>query len=137
MYASDWFMTTMVVLLAFAVACGFVNGNATSLYSFTSIIGFVTGMTIVAIACGISILGSGFNAESTKIIFGVGVLLNILFQISFNVVGFTVAIGLGILTNTLLSIPLNVFFGIPFIILLCLGTICLISGLLVITGGTH
>jgi hypothetical protein len=101
-------------------------------------IGFLTGTiaTILAVGVisGIQILGSGLNSASIKIIFGIASLLNVMFQI--DIAGFP--LGLGLANNLISSFPATDFLStFGFLIATGLCVITLISGLMVLTGGSE
>lgn len=138
MNASEVFIILMVVLMVFNFAYVTMIGDiGTTLGNMAmgGILGIVIPIVVVAVLSGTNIVASGLNSASTKMIFGVGVLLGLLFQISFTVATFTITLGMGLLTNVFSVFNMTDFFGIPFFMTAILGIALFVSGLLTFSGG--
>lgn len=112
---------------------GYSFANPTSVFDIVvgGVVGFIATVAGLGIISGIQILGSGLSTASQKIIFGIGTLLNILFQI--DIAGLTIGMGLG---STLIeAFVLNDLFGIPFFLVTVFVIAILISGIMTIVGG--
>ena len=131
-------MTLMVVLLIFNFAWVSVSGDATVVLTQMAIggvLGIVIPIVVVAILSGTNVVASGLNSASTKMIFGVGVLLGLLFQINFTIATFNITLGMGLLTNVFNVFATTDLFGIPFFMTAILGISLFVSGLLTFSGG--
>lgn len=132
MNASEIFIITMIVLLIFNVVYLTSTPDGLALTTMGAITGFIAIILAVGVIAGIQILGSGLNAMSIKILFGVGCLLNILFQVSIS--GFR--IGLGLLNNVFTVFNSGDIIGLGTVISFLLGITVITSGLVTITGGS-
>lgn len=136
MTGSEIFIGIMTILLVF----NWLYVSANPLLTNTMLLGTVTGLVttaiIVSIVTGIQVVGSGFNGSSVKILFGVCALLQILFSLNFVIADIQVVIGLGLINNLFVAFSGGDFFGLGFFISTVFGIIALVSGLLVIIGGT-
>lgn len=138
MNASEVFIILMVVLMVFNFAyVTMIGDTATTLGNMAmgGILGIVIPIVVVAVLSGTNIVASGLNSASTKMIFGVGVLLGLLFQISFTVATFTITLGMGLLTNVFSVFSMTDLAGIPFFMTAVLGIALFVSGLLTFSGG--
>lgn len=103
----------------------------TSLDMYTgAVLGLIGTVIATGIIGGISILGSGLNSESIKIIFGAGTLFNLLFNIEIPQLGLN--IGLGLATNIISLFDSGDILNLGFISTTALSLIALVSGLMVI-----
>jgi len=130
MNASDIFLSSMAILLIFNFI--YVTTAPTITWNLTigAITGFIVLVLAVGIVSGVQFLGSGFNGESVKIMFGCGALMNILFQI--DIMGFP--IGIGLATNVLNCFG-SEWLGLGVITTSILSLMAFVSGLIIITGG--
>lgn len=138
MNSSGIFIILMVVLLVFNFAYVSVIGDSMTVLgnmAIGGILGIVIPIVVVAVLSGTNVLSTGLNSASTKIIFGVGVLLGLLFQISFTVATFTITLGMGLLTNVFNVFAATDLFGIPFFMTAVIGAAIIVSGLLTFSGG--
>lgn len=129
MNSSGLFISCFIIIITFNLF--YVTVNPTEVYNLTigGVSGFVVQILGIAILSGVNALGSGLNAQSTKIIFGVGTILNILFQLQF----WEITLGFGLINNLI-----NAFSGSPTFITIIIGVfaiITLFSGLLTVLGG--
>ena len=131
-------MTLMVVLLIFNFMWVTVSGDSSVVLTQMAIggvLGIVIPIVVVAILSGTNVLSTGLNSASTKMIFGVGVLLGLLFQINFTIATFQITLGMGLLTNVFNVFATSDLFGIPFFVTAILGISLFVSGLLTFSGG--
>lgn len=138
MNASGVFVILMVVLLVFNFAYVSVSGDASGVLTNMAIggvLGIVIPLVVVAILSGTNVVASGLNPASTQLIFGVGVLLGLLFQISFTIATFEITLGMGLLTNVFNVFASDVGYGVPFFVTAILGISLFVSGLLTFSGG--
>jgi hypothetical protein len=127
------FIVCMIVLILFNFFYYAVSGANWPIDLLGGVVGFLGVIASIGIIAGIQVLGSGINTEGIKILFGFGCLLNILFKISVG--GFP--IGLGLLTNVFQAFTSSSdFLGFGMFITSVLGLTIIISGLLVIVGGS-
>ena len=145
MKAQEIFISSILVLLFF----NFIYISSTPNKVNTMTIGAITGLLTLVIAVGVigglQILGSGLNSASIKIIFSVGVLVNIMFRIEMKGVMITLAgypltqthlaIGLGLMNNLYEVFSQGDLLGIGFFITTVFSIITLVSGLIIIIGG--
>lgn len=100
---------------------------------FGGVVAMIVTVGGIAIIAGTTIVGSGLNSESIRILFGIGTILNLLFQIPLG----TFSVGIG-LVNPVFALFLNSGSGflafIGFIVATGLALAALISGLMMITG---
>jgi hypothetical protein len=134
--ASSVFLSGMLILLLFNWV--YVQTLAIPINTIVlgAITGFLASIISVAILSGIQVLGTGLDSASIKILFGVGSLLNILFQV--NIAGFP--IGLGLMNNMMDAFsfaPDSGTFGLSlgFFISTVLTIMILVSGVMIIQGG--
>lgn len=130
MDATEIFISVMIILLIFNVYYVFSFPESTWNLTVGAITGFLAVILTIGIISGIQVLGSGLSESSIKILFGVGSLLNVLFQI--NIGGFP--IGLGLVSNVLSVFGME-FFGLGMILTSILGILAFVSGLIIVTGG--
>lgn len=127
------FTSVFAIILLFNMI--YVNMNPETTYNIY--VGAVTGLIATSISVGvlggISILGSGLNSESIKILFGTSTLLNALFQIQVG----AFPVGIGLATNIINIFTESDFVGLGFFISTALAVIALISGLIIIIGGSE
>ena len=138
MNSSGVLMVLMVVLLVFNFAYVSTSGDVGDVLTnmaMGAVLGVVIPLVVVAILSGTTVVGSGLNPSSTKLIFGMGVLMGLLFQISFTAGTFNITLGMGLLTNVFNVFAMDVFFGIPFFMTAVLGIALFVSGLLTFSGG--
>jgi hypothetical protein len=136
--ASDIFLTLMIVLVIFNFGCVLMSGDPYTMLENMAIGGVLSVLlvaVVTAILSGVNVLETGLNPASTHIIFGMGVLLSLLFQISFEAYGFTIAFGVGLLSNVFNTFAMTDLMGIPFFMVTAIGLAILASGLMTITGG--
>jgi len=127
------FIICMIMLILFNFFYYAVSGANWMIDVAGGVVGFLGVIASVGIIAGIQVLGSGINTEGIKILFGFGCLLNILFKI--NVGGFP--IGLGLLTNVFNAFTSSSdFLGFGMFITSVIGLTIIISGLLIIVGGS-
>lgn len=126
------FIPVFLIILLFNM----IYVNMTPETTYNIYLGAITGLLASTIAVGIiggvQILGSGLNSESIKILFGTSTLLNVLFQIQIS--GFP--IGIGLATNIVDIFTESDFIGIGFFLSTALALLALISGLIIIVGGS-
>jgi len=131
MKAQEIFISSILVLLFF----NFIYVSSTPNKVNTMTIGALIGLLVVVISVGvissIQILGSGLNSASIKIIFGAGVLINIMFGIEIS----GLPIGLGLMNNLYEVFSQGDLIGIGFFITTVFSFITLVSGLIMIIGG--
>jgi hypothetical protein len=134
--ASSVFLSGMLILLLFNWV--YVQTLAIPINTIVlgAITGFLASIISVAILSGIQVLGTGLDSASIKILFGVGSLLNILFQV--NIAGFP--IGLGLMNNMMDAFSFasdSGTFGLSlgFFISTVLTIMILVSGVMIIQGG--
>jgi hypothetical protein len=138
MNAGEVFVVLMVVLLVFNFGVVMMSGDPYALLAQMAIgglLGVVVPIAVIAILSGTNVVASGLNAASTRIIFGMGVLLGLLFQITFTVATFTISLGAGLLQNVFGVFAITDLWGIPFLLVVVLGIVILASGLLTFSGG--
>jgi len=141
MKASDVFLSTFSIIFLFAVF-KWLMGDYDMLALVTGgILGFLVAIIPPVIATGVNIVGSGLNPAAVKILFGICVLLNLLFHLQFtiNIANNTLSITLGLgLANILLETfnphaGILGFFGWVFSAILTFTA--LVSGLIMIVKG--
>jgi len=130
MNPSSLFIFSMLVMLMFNVVYGFASPTTTFTLIVGAVTGFIATIILVGVVSGIQILGSGLNSASIKILFGVGTILNLLFQVS--IAGFPV--GLGLATTMINAFNSSELFGLGFLITTILCVMTLASGLMVVIG---
>lgn len=131
MNSSGVFISIMAILLVFNMFYFLYFPNSTWNLTIGAITGFIFTILGTGLLTGVQVLGSGLNTETTKIVFGCGTLLNVLFQI--NVAGFP--IGFGLITN-ILNVFGSEFLGLGVIMVSILGVIAFISGIMMIIGSS-
>ena len=85
------FISSMLIMLLFNGFIVMVNPDVESVLNMDLASILITGLA-VAITAGISVFGSGLSDSSTKIIFSVILIFNILFRVE--IYGFTLGFGL-------------------------------------------
>lgn len=129
MNAQEVFISCLMILMLFNIFYIFSDPEISWNLTLDVLTGFISGVIANAVITGVSILGSGLNSSSTKIIFGVGSILNLLFQIKIA----NIPIGLGLATN-LFGLFGTEFFGLGLILISVLALITIVSGLMTILG---
>lgn len=125
------FLSCLSVLLIFNWIYVAMYPSVTWNLTVGAVTGFVGTILALGIISGIQLFGSGLSGTSIKIIFGVGTLLNILFQITIG--GFP--IGMGLANNVLSSFSGGDIIGIGYFLTTIICIITIVSGLMVIIGG--
>jgi hypothetical protein len=134
MRTGEIFVTCMITLILFNFFYYAITGRNWQIDIIGGVAGFLTLVAGVSIIAGIQFVGSGVNTEGIKILFGFGCLLNLLFQIK---VGHGFPMGFGLLTNVFDAFTSSSdFLGFGVFITSVLGLTIIISGLLVIVGGS-
>lgn len=130
--ATDIFLSGILILLLFNVAYILIIPSALWNITTGAITGFLLTLVAIATVSGISILGSGLNSASIKILFGFGSIISILYSVE--IAG--LRLGMGLATNVLASFSSSggglETFGFLFVSILSL--MILISGLIMIQG---
>ena len=130
MKAGSIFLSIMLVLIIFNFMYIQTLPDKTNMIVLGAIMGLVSSVLVIGVVGGIQILGTGLNGESIKIMFGVGTLLNILFQI--NIGGFP--IGLGLINNLLNTFVGGDLWGLGYLLATSIAIMALLSGLMIILG---
>jgi len=132
MNAQEVFLGSLSVMLLFSVVVMFMSPENIWEFTIDAVAGTFIGLILIAgVLTGINVLGSGLNSESVAIIFGVGALLNILFQIE--IAGFP--IGLGLVNNMVNSFGASDGLGLGYLLSTVIGLITLVSGTIIIIEG--
>lgn len=154
MRPSELLISVMAILMVFNFIYIAAFPDIANTMILGSIIGLVVTVLIVCIVGGVQVLGSGLSGTSIKMIFGIAILFNILFQINlpswiFGIISVVATVaGYGINTN--LSIPIgmgltnNIFnafangdlWGLGFFVATTLSIVALVSGIMVIMGAS-
>lgn len=129
MESEDIFLAVVAVLLLFNVFLIFMNPSLAWDMTLAGLTGFVAVILTTGILLGIQVFGTGLNSQSIKIAFGIGAILNILFQI--DIAGFR--IGLGLATNMLNQFSATDGLGIGWILATVISVMALVSGLVILT----
>lgn len=120
------FIIVMSIFLLFNTIYTLMNPSALNTMVIGAFIGLIATVVGLGVISGITILGSGLNAESIRILFSVGTLLNFMFQVT--IAGFPIGIGLA---NNILNIFLNNdFYGLGIAISMGLSVIAIVSGVM-------
>ena len=130
MKAGSIFLSIMLVLIIFNFMYIQTMPDKVNMVVLGGIMGLVSSVLAIGVVGGIQILGSGLNGESIKIMFGVGTLLNVLFQI--NIGGFP--LGLGLINNLSGAFSTGDLWGLGYFLASSIGIVGLISGLMIILG---
>lgn len=98
MEAKETFITILIILILFNISYILslpATEQATYLtqMAYGSITGLIATVAVITIATGVQIFGSGLNSESIRLLFAIGTILNILFQISFG----PLSVGIGLI----------------------------------------
>ena len=127
MSAQTIFFTCLAIVLLFNVF--YITSNPEMVWNIAlgGIIQFVATIIATTILGSINILGSGLSDEGVKVVFGVGAILNILFQINIG----NVPVGMGLVMN-LFDLFGTEFYGIGYMITSILGLMLLVSGLVMV-----
>ena len=146
MTAQTTFATCLTILLLingimfFAGNPSYGNIAGLSYVSFDLVsilvtLGVVVGLFILA---SINVFGSGLDAGVLKYVFGLAVLIGVMFQVTFTYSTYTFDLGLGLLSNILYPYlnptSTNLFTDIGLIISSIFGMITLGSGIIMIAG---
>lgn len=127
---SSIFVTCVMIMIIFNVI--YVSAHPDLGNNMT--VGAVTGLVGTALAtgilAGIQVLGTGLNDESIKIMFGMGAIVNILFQINIG----ELPLGLGLANNMINAFSPSEAGGLGYFIAGGLAIVTLICGLLTIVG---
>lgn len=156
MNSEDVFLTGMIVLVMVNI---FIWGTSIENFSFNNVaFSIISGELVIALTVGVigglNILGTGLNSSSTKIIFAVASLMNIMFSIKiggtgssfappeagyrpggvFSIDGNGFQFGLGLATNVinLFSNSANDFYGLGYMISWLFALVVFASGLIII-----
>lgn len=138
MGASQWFLTSITIFLIFNIMYFAINPQNTFDLLLSTLTGFIATVIGIAFISGLQVVGSGFNAESTRILFGSALLLSFLYRISFKTfagfpTGDHISIGLGLVNNYLSIFPLSILYGLPYMIGIGIAFIATASGLIIIS----
>jgi hypothetical protein len=103
-----------------------------------ALVGLAASAVAVGVISGISILGSGLNTASVKIIFGMATLINILFKVDLGMgaeKGGSFQIGLGLASNIVSVFSPTELWGVGWIIATAIGIVAFVCGMLTLSGG--
>ena len=131
MRVQEIFISSILTLLFF----NFIYISSTPSKINTMSIGALTGLVlqvvVYVIVSGVKVAGSGLDSATIKIIFAVGVMLNIFFRVE--IIG--LPIGLGIMNNLFEVFSKGDLLGIGFFMTTVFSFITLASGLIIIISG--
>ena len=134
MKATGIFLSVMTILLIFNWLYVSAYPTSTNIMLFGAVTGLVTISVVTSIVAGLQVLGSGFNGESIRILFGVTALIQILFSLNFEIEDIHVIIGLGLINNLFNAFSGGDFYGLGYFITTVFAILSLVSGILIIVG---
>lgn len=140
--ASGIFLFGISTIALFNVFYAISNPMVANLLIWGLITAFIIGGVVGVAFAGIQVFGSGFTGESVRIVFGVVMLLTMFFKIDLpsmtNFAGtyFSGTLGLGLITNLFDAFPITILGGFPYYMVTVFSIITVISGLVVIIGGS-
>ncbi len=126
------FITGLAILIIFNFIYCTMNPDIVNVMYVGAITGLIASVVATTVISGINILGSGLTGESIRIIFSISTILNLLFQIS--IAG--IQVGIGLVNNILIIFDSTMFAGIGYFIASTLAIMTLVSGMLMIVGGS-
>lgn len=118
------FLGGLIVLAIFNAVYAITTPNV----AFNMLLGSITGLLVTFIAVLVAGLLSP-NSSAVKLLFGVGVILDLLIYVPISFFGFSTQIGLGLAINLLNMFPDNMFYGIPIIIVSSFCVVMVYDGL--------
>lgn len=132
-------MDTKSVFASSMLAVVILNLLMSSIYksveriALESLTGFVSGIVLVGIIMGVSVLSFSLSETIQTTMLGLLIIINLLFQLdigTFTVLGqtFTFSVGLGLISNLLDIFAGGDFFGLGLILCGTLSVIIFISG---------
>jgi len=152
MRADETFIALMTGLLIFNFIYFSLTGNVMQFLlniSIGTLITLIISAVVFSILSSISVvvefLASGaavsMNPMGTRIIFGISVMLGLLFQIkiplfTMGTTTFDLPIGVGLLSNVFNVFSISDLYGIPFFMVCIIGIILIVSGFQMMLGGS-
>jgi hypothetical protein len=130
--ASSFFLSGALMMILINFFYLSFDSTVASIMFLGAIVGLIVEAFVIGTIAGIQFMGTGLNSASVKIIFGVSTLINCLFQV--NVAG--VPVGIGLANNILTMFSESDVMGFGWLITGTLTMMTLISGLVLLTGGS-
>lgn len=131
MGANSWFLGGTMTMLLFNFFYMSYYPDTANIMFLGAVTGLLTQTMVVGAVAGIQVFGVGLNDSSTKIIFGVSALINMLFQV--NVAG--VPVGIGLANRVIDAFNASELMGFGFLVATVLCVIVFFSGVIIVLGG--